>query len=128
MLFLRSHHLLCAEEFRGRGYSPAFVANFARILATLARHPETPVVLTAGPDDVCAACPWLGAQGCARSEEGEKSVSSLDKIVCARLGCEPGAVMSWTDLQTLLRSRADRAWRLSVCRGCSWFGSPCYEK
>lgn len=125
-LVLRAHHLLCAEEFRGLGYSPEFVANFARILVDLASHPEKPVCLTDRPDAICAACPWLKRKACARNEEGEKKVSRLDEVVCARLGLKPGAVMSWADLEALFRSRADRDWRLLVCRGCSWFGSPCY--
>ncbi|MCL6613186.1 MAG: DUF1284 domain-containing protein [Firmicutes bacterium] len=125
---LRAHHLLCAEEFRGLGYTQKFAANFARILEELNGRPGTPVRLIEGPDAICAACPWSSPEGCLRGDEGEKAVSRLDELVCARLGLEPGAVMSWADLGALLASRADRAWRLSVCRDCSWFNTPCYRE
>ncbi|NLG84329.1 MAG: DUF1284 domain-containing protein [Firmicutes bacterium] len=127
VLGLRAHHLLCAGEFRGLGYSQEFVANFARILADLASHPERPVrLIVDGPDAVCAVCPWLKGGACSRDEGGKKGVSHRDEIVCARLGLKPGAVISFGDLAALFRSRVPRAWRVSVCRGCSWFGSPCY--
>ncbi|MEW6727507.1 MAG: DUF1284 domain-containing protein, partial [Bacillota bacterium] len=124
---LRAHHLLCAGEFRGLGYTPVFVANFARVLAGLAGRPAARVRLTDGTDVICAACPWLVEGSCVRDGGGEAAVSRLDGLVLARLGLEPGATLTWARLRGLADERADRAWRMKVCRECSWFGAPCYQ-
>jgi hypothetical protein len=48
---LRAHHLLCILTYVGKGYSPAFTANFDAVAARL-RAGEA-VQLQEGPDDIC---------------------------------------------------------------------------
>ena len=50
---LRPHHLLCILTYVGKGYSPAFVANYDAIAARISSGED--IVLTPGPDDICAA-------------------------------------------------------------------------
>ena len=75
---IRPHHLLCLQTWAGRGYSEAFTENMNRIAAKLREHPEEPVTLAAGADDICAGCPNLLADGRCRSEE---KVHSYDAAV-----------------------------------------------
>lgn len=56
---LRAHHLLCVLTYVGKGYSPAFTANFDAIAARLAQGEAVRVV--EGPDDICA--PLLQTSG-----------------------------------------------------------------
>ncbi|PWJ92633.1 hypothetical protein C8D77_102406 [Mesorhizobium loti] len=49
---LRAHHLLCLLTYVGKGYSPAFTANYDRVAERLSRGED--VLLVSGPDDVCA--------------------------------------------------------------------------
>jgi hypothetical protein len=49
---LRGHHLLCLLTFVGKGYTPAFTANYRRIVARL--NEGAAVELVDGPDDICA--------------------------------------------------------------------------
>jgi len=49
---LRAHHLLCILTFAGKGYSPAFVANMAGVVARIGAG--EPIEVVAGPDDICA--------------------------------------------------------------------------
>lgn len=67
---LRPHHLLCVQGYRGKGYDAAFCANMARIARALDRDPTLPVIVTEGPDDICAACPHLKDGRCTWQELG----------------------------------------------------------
>ncbi|WP_295813807.1 DUF1284 domain-containing protein [uncultured Nitratireductor sp.] len=49
---LRAHHLLCMLTYVGRGYSPAFTANYDRIVERL--NSGEPVLVIEGPDDICS--------------------------------------------------------------------------
>ncbi|RUZ88238.1 DUF1284 domain-containing protein, partial [Mesorhizobium sp. M7A.F.Ca.US.006.01.2.1] len=49
---LRAHHLLCPLTYVGKGYSPAFTANYDRVAERLSRGED--ILLVSGPDDVCA--------------------------------------------------------------------------
>ncbi len=49
---LRPHHLLCMLTYVGKGYSPAFCANYDAVLARLSAGEE--ILLVDGPDSVCA--------------------------------------------------------------------------
>ena len=49
---LRGHHFLCVLTYRGHGYTPAFVDNMTAIVADIAAG--RPVVLSEGPDAICA--------------------------------------------------------------------------
>ncbi|WP_292896751.1 DUF1284 domain-containing protein [Nitratireductor sp.] len=53
---LRAHHLLCMLTYVGRGYSPAFTANYDEIVLRLNAGEDA--VLVEGPDDICR--PLLG--------------------------------------------------------------------
>jgi uncharacterized protein len=48
---LRPHHLLCMLSYAGRGYSPAFVANFDAVVRRLEAGEE--IVVVSGADDIC---------------------------------------------------------------------------
>ena len=49
---LRAHHLLCLLTYVGKGYSPAFTANYDAIAERLSRGED--ILLVSGPDDICA--------------------------------------------------------------------------
>ncbi|QKC84942.1 DUF1284 domain-containing protein [Mesorhizobium sp. NZP2077] len=49
---LRAHHLLCLLTYVGKGYSPAFTANYDGIAERLSRGED--ILLVSGPDDICA--------------------------------------------------------------------------
>ncbi|MCC5779188.1 DUF1284 domain-containing protein [Nitratireductor sp. B36] len=48
---LRAHHLLCMLTYVGRGYSPAFTANYDKIISRLNAGED--LLLVEGPDDIC---------------------------------------------------------------------------
>ena len=49
---LRPHHLLCLLTYIGKGYTPAFTANYDVVVARLNAGDD--VLVVDGPDDICA--------------------------------------------------------------------------
>ncbi|SFP00936.1 hypothetical protein SAMN03159463_03404 [Mesorhizobium sp. NFR06] len=118
---LRAHHLLCLLTYVGKGYSPAFTANYDVVVERLAGGEDIQIV--SGPDDICtplldepdAHCLGEGAAG--RDELAAQDVADL----LAR-PLQAGARIE-LDASTLARMR--KAFSLGLtrkaCPGCEWF-------
>jgi hypothetical protein len=118
---LRGHHLLCLRHFRGLGYDEAFTANVARVVEALHSHPDGPVEVVDGPDDVCAACPHLAGPACARRPRADEAVRSHDAAVLAALGLRPGDGTTWAAVGgTLEVDEAAREAATTGCVSCVW--------
>ncbi|MGQ9497457.1 MAG: DUF1284 domain-containing protein [Desulfotomaculales bacterium] len=123
MIVLRAHHLLCLDQFRGLGYSPFFIANLARVQRMLA-EPGAVVRLTAGPDAICAACPFLDGVACRRGA----GAADRDRLVLSRLGLTPNTRLSWAGLKEVFEAALPPAARPAVCAGCTWLtAGVCYR-
>lgn len=48
---LRPHHLLCILTYVGKGYSPAFTANYHKVISRLVAGED--ILIHDGPDDIC---------------------------------------------------------------------------
>lgn len=117
---LRPHHLLCVLTYVGKGYSPAFTANFDAIAARLARG--EPAVIVAGPDDVCA--PLLGEAGahCHRdsvSERDRRAARDAATLLGRPVETQTRLVFDAPLLARLRTAFAAGAIR-SACGGCQW--------
>lgn len=111
-LEIRPHHGLCAEFFRGIGYSGEFAENMGRVLEKLGRE-NPPVRLVIREDIICARCPNSG-------KCGEKAVR-YDKKVLEICGLAEGTELLWQDYRLLVREKIVLAGRLSeVCGDCIW--------
>jgi len=118
---IRAHNLLCIQGFRGRGYDARFVANMTRVVDELRADPARAVTVTAGPDDLCAACPNLADTGCALHGEGtERGIVSQDEDVAGRLGLEPGTAMSWEQIVGRVKERVAPDDLDAICGRCPW--------
>jgi hypothetical protein len=89
-LRIRGHHLLCALGFRGRGYSPEFVANMRRIVSRMRQRTRSKLVLLDSADSICAACPNLRADGACRNKKSAARVGAKDRRILRRLDLRPG--------------------------------------
>lgn len=117
---LRPHHLLCLLTYAGKGYSPAFVANYDAVAARLSAGEEIEIV--SGPDDICAPLLDETEAHCFNA-----SVTERDRLaardVAALLGeaVDEGAALT-LDAVRLERMRdafATHAIR-AACPGCEW--------
>lgn len=114
---LRPHHGLCIRHFTGKGYSPSFVANMARVITQLHDAPEQEICLRMREDILCGNCPHNEPGGCT---SGQK-VRRYDAAVLALCGLEDGVVLTWGEFERLVEERILSAGLLeTVCRGCQW--------
>lgn len=115
---VRPHHGLCAEFFRGEGYSSEFVSNMTIVLSEL--NAGDPLIrLTVGTDSICCQCPNNIDSCC----ETEYKVVRYDNAVLDLCGLSDGSVLHWSEFRALVREKIISPGLLSqVCGDCIWFG------
>lgn len=117
---LRAHHLLCMLTYVGKGYSPAFVANYDRIAGRLAGGED--ILLVAGPDDICA--PLTGDAEChchRRSvvDRDAKAAEAISELLGRSL--HPGSRIRLDAEMLALMRHAFAAGKIrQACRKCEW--------
>ncbi|MCR4269125.1 DUF1284 domain-containing protein [Nitratireductor sp. ZSWI3] len=117
---LRAHHLLCMLTYAGRGYSPAFTANYDRLAARIAAGED--LLLVQGPDDICR--PLLAGQAphCLRRGPAERDAAAATAL--ARLldrPIAPGIRLVPDDaLLERLRAAFAKGSTRKACLGCEW--------
>jgi len=117
---LRAHHLLCLTTFLGKGYTPAFVANYNRIVRRL--NAGEPVRLVSGPDDLCR--PMLAEPSCHCRNESvrlrdERAAADVGKVLGIDLEAAENLILNAGRLFDLRRAFASGSIR-TACSGCEW--------
>lgn len=119
---LRPHHLLCLLTYVGKGYSPAFVANYEAIAERLSKGED--VTIVAGPDDICA--PLLGGSDTHCLQPGIDERDRLAARDVSRLLSQPVHAGARIDLTATTLARLREAFgdgvTRSACAGCEWSG------
>lgn len=119
-ILLRPHHGLCIQNFRGKGYSAAFVAKMSKIVSRLEQNPKQEIILYISADVICKACPHRTADnGC---DSGQK-VRRYDERCLSLCGLSEGETLSWERYRQLLQRTVILPKRYrQVCAGCQWIG------
>ena len=118
---LRPHHLLCIQGFRGRGYSPEFVANMRAIVTQLRTRPDTTVTVVFSTDDICECCPkMLGEDVC----EVNAKVKRIDQKVVDYFGLEEKEYVYGEAVAKIVATITPEMMD-DICSDCGWhpFGS-----
>ncbi|UYO00411.1 MAG: DUF1284 domain-containing protein [Devosia sp.] len=117
---LRPHHLLCLLTYAGKGYSPAFTANYDGIAGRIADGED--IVIVEGPDDICAPLLSEADPHCRRDSVRERdrlAASALTPLLPgpvqsgARLALDPPRL---TQMRQAFAANTIRA----ACSGCEW--------
>jgi len=118
---LRAHHLLCLPTYVGKGYSPAFTANYDRVAKRLPGGEDALIV--SGPDDICAPLLDGPEPHCLRESAAER-----DRLAAREVGDLLGrpiaaGVRLELDASTLARMRQafSSGVTRAACPGCEWF-------
>jgi len=114
---LRGHHLVCLHFYRGAGYSEGFVRHLSELLARAEWGEAVEVV--AGPDDVCAACPYLEGERCRHTAASEAEVRQMDAAALELLSLAPTEAVFWDSLRARL-PEVMPVWRERFCGPCEW--------
>ncbi|MEO5755922.1 MAG: DUF1284 domain-containing protein [Mesorhizobium sp.] len=119
---LRAHHLLCLLTYVGKGYSPAFTANYDVIAHRLSRGED--ILIVQGPDDICApllAEPEPHCLGESAAERDLAAARDVGDLLGRAIG--PGAQL---ELDTALLARLRLAFSAGLtrkaCVSCEWSG------
>ena len=119
---LRAHHLLCLLTYVGKGYSPAFSANYDKVVKQL--HEGAAVVIVSGPDDVCA--PLLNETEPHCRGEG---AAERDRLAARDVGALLGRPILDGDRLVLdvpslagMRKAFSFGQTRQACSGCEWSG------
>ncbi len=117
---LRAHHLLCLLTYVGKGYSPAFTANYDGIAERLSRGED--ILIVSGPDDVCAPLLDEPEPHCLRESAVER-----DRLAAAdveELLARPIRIDARLDLDAAILARMRQAFSAGpvrkACGGCEW--------
>lgn len=113
-LYLRPHHGLCLLNYRGHGYSDAFSVRMEETLQILREHPETPVEIARGCDQLCAVCPHREGTSCTSAHP-----DLFDQNVLAATGFAAGQILPWSELSAATGPLS--LYHLEeTCPDCSW--------
>lgn len=119
-ILIRPHHFLCMLTFLGKGYSPAFVQNYTRIVERLNSGEDIKIV--DGPDDICK--PMLHEPGhhChngnIKARDGLASEKILE-VLKVDLKSDERLTLTRTQVETLRRAYEDGVFH-AACNGCQW--------
>ncbi len=94
MIRLRGHHLICLQFFQGQGYDAAFLEKLQDIFH---RAAVQEVEVTAGPDELCQACPYLQGEQCTHPETSDAEIREMDRVALEILGLAPGSRLKWPE-------------------------------
>jgi uncharacterized protein len=120
-MFLRGHHLLCVQGFRGMGYSDDFVANMKEIVTEIRNQElDFPITIVAGFDNACMECPNRGDRVCEANEGSQKHVLSMDMKVINHLGLIIGKNYQKSTLLKEIATKIEPDDLDYLCKGCSW--------
>lgn len=119
---LRTHHLLCLLTYVGKGYSPAFTANYDQVVKRLGEGEA--VVIVSGPDDICAPLIGEPEPHCLRQSAAER-----DGLAARDVGALLGRPIQDGDRFVLdasslsgMRKAFSAGLTRRACSGCEWSG------
>ncbi|UCI06952.1 DUF1284 domain-containing protein [Mesorhizobium sp. B1-1-8] len=118
---LRAHHLLCLLTYVGKGYSPAFTANYDGIVARLGGGED--FLIVSGADDICAPLlnePEPHCRGESATERDELAARDIGELLGRtvltgdRLGLDAPSLAR-------MRKAFSSGLTRTACPGCEWF-------
>lgn len=114
----RPHHFLCALCFQGRGYSPAFIANFQVIMNYLnsSDGDNVSINIVNQTDSICSPCPNRLDTKC-RTEE---KINVLDMAHSNALNLENVNSITWGEAKTQITKKITLDKFHQICTTCGW--------
>lgn len=114
----RPHHFLCALNFQGRGYSPAFIENFSAIMKILTAENTDDVVIevTQHTDSICLPCPHRLDKMCTSQEK----ISALDRAHEEALNIKVNDKLTWEEAKNRIAKNVSLEVFHKICARCSW--------
>lgn len=119
-ILIRPHHFLCMLTFMGKGYSAAFVKNYAKIVERLNSGEDIKIV--DGPDDICKPMLHEPDHHCHNDSVKARDIAAAGKIsevLQVDLASVRQLSLPRSQVNTLRRAYEDGVFRVA-CNGCQW--------
>jgi hypothetical protein len=109
---------MCALCFQGRGYSPAFIANFQSVMALLNADDgdHTKINIVAHTDSVCEPCPNRMGKACA----SEEKIAVLDNAHATALEINHCDSITWGEAKKRIAEKISLETFHQICSTCHW--------
>ncbi len=118
MDIFRVHHILCASNYEGKGYSGAFCENMTAIVDRLRSNPDEALELVARPDMICRNCPnKIDDRTC--KSNGNRVVEK-DRRIADVLELTEGGTYTYRELCRAARRPMTPQLFSDLCGECSW--------
>ena len=114
MINFRSHHILCAFNFLGLGYSPEFIYNFWNVKKNL--REETKIKIINCLDDICFSCPNADGKKC----KNENTVQVLDQKHSLAFNVKIGDIITWQEATNRIKTLISKKLFDEICFSCKW--------
>jgi hypothetical protein len=128
MYEFRPHHFLCTVGFQGKGYSPAFVKNYAAISTELkgpgfengyqeiSSGDAVKIRVVNKTDSICGPCPSKRGDLC----ETQEKIDRLDLAHADILGIKSGDELTWCEAKKRIAGSFTVENFNVACEPCSW--------
>ena len=114
-IYLRPHHIMCINNFIGKGYSDEFVDNMRNVIALLENGAE--IIFKKSCDNLCEKCPNRICNIC----ESENKIIALDCNTISKLSLKYHNSYSFPELNkkytNTIKTEKDIE---EVCGDCCW--------
>lgn len=117
MIKLRPHHILCIQNYKGRGYSLEFTQNMDKIVERLKHNSKEEIEMIFSTDDVCSNCPNKQGEDLCISNY---KIKLIDNKVIEYLDLKE-AVYEYDYLVKLLKKTINKNSFRDICGECEWY-------
>lgn len=113
---LRAHHAFCSyfSSFSDPSRKEAFKAA-VKTIETLLKEGKESVEIVNYPDFLCQVCSFFNGQECSHPGGGEAGVKKWDARILEGTGLQPGQVLTFSELGSLVREKAPLNFCLTRC-------------
>ena len=117
-IFLRPHHFLCLQGYKGLNYSKNQAQLWENISKILKDNPDIDIFILNGKDDLCENCPTKFLKNKARCLEN--TVNGLDEKVVDFLKISKGEHYKYSEILNKLQIMTEKKHE-EFCSMCSWW-------
>ncbi|WP_297630362.1 DUF1284 domain-containing protein [uncultured Clostridium sp.] len=115
MIELRPHHILCIQNYKGKGYSDEFTYNMEKVIEKLKVEDKVKIIFK--EDDICHKCPNKKEKDeCITTDK----VKEIDKKVIKYFHIEE-KIYVYSKLNKEIRININEEMKKDICGCCEWY-------
>lgn len=117
MIHLRPHHLMCIQNFTGKGYDHEFIENMLSVIHKLEFGSGLKVKIIRGADDICSCCPNNNRGVCVYRDKVDK----YDSLVLDVCGLKYQDIFEWDFIKNKVKKVILKPSNMkNICYRCEW--------